>query len=135
MGSGIAQVVAQAGFQVTIVEVDEAALERGLGRIDRSLGRLVERGTITSGNAAAARARLATSTDLEGAAAEADHVIESVVEVGSVKEEVLGRLDRVCRPEVVFASNTSQIAISKLAAASDRPDRVIGSHWSIRRRS
>jgi 3-hydroxybutyryl-CoA dehydrogenase len=129
MGSGISQVVAQAGFQVTMVEVDQAALERGLARIDRSLERFVSRGTITSDDAAATRSRLATSTDLEGAAAEADHVIESVVEIESVKAEVLGRLDQACRPEVVFASNTSQIAISKLAAATTRPDRFIGSHW------
>jgi len=129
MGSGISQVVAQAGFQVTMVDVDDAALERGLARIDRSLERLVNRGTVTSDEAGATRSRLATSTDLEGAAATADHVIESVVEVEPVKAEVLGRLDRVCRPEVVFASNTSQIAISKLAATTTRPDRVIGSHW------
>jgi 3-hydroxybutyryl-CoA dehydrogenase len=129
MGSGISQVVAQAGFQVMMVEVDQAALERGLARIDRSLERFVDRGTITSDDAAATRSRLATSTDLEGAAEEADHVIESVVEIESVKAEVLGRLDRACRPEVVFASNTSQIAISKLAAATTRPDRFIGSHW------
>ncbi len=129
MGSGISQVVAQAGFQVTMVDVDDAALERGLARIDRSLERLVNRGTVTSDEAGATRSRLATGTDLEGAAATADHVIESVVEVEPVKAEVLGRLDRVCRPEVVFASNTSQIAISKLAATTTRPDRVIGSHW------
>jgi 3-hydroxybutyryl-CoA dehydrogenase len=129
MGSGISQVVAQAGFQVTMVEVDQAALERGLARIDRSLERFVNRGTITAEDAAATRSRLATSTDLEAAAAEADHVIESVVEIESVKAEVLGRLDQACRPEVVFASNTSQIAISKLAAATARPDRFIGSHW------
>jgi 3-hydroxybutyryl-CoA dehydrogenase len=129
MGSGISQVVAQAGFQVMMVEVDQAALERGLARIDRSLERFVDRGTITSDDAAAMRSRLATSTDLEAAAEEADHVIESVVEIESVKAEVLGRLDRACRPEVVFASNTSQIAISKLAAATTRPDRFIGSHW------
>ena len=129
MGSGISQVVAQAGFQVTMVELDDAALDRGLARIDRSLERLVNRGTLTSDEAGAARGRLARSTDLETAAASADHVIESVVEVEAVKAEVLGRLDTACRPDVIFASNTSQIAISKLAAKTARPDRVIGSHW------
>jgi 3-hydroxybutyryl-CoA dehydrogenase len=129
MGSGISQVVAQAGFQVTMVDVDDAALERGLARIDRSLERLVNRGTVTSDEAGATRSRLATSSDLETAAAAADHVIESVIEVEPVKAEVLGCLDRVCRPEVIFASNTSQIAISKLAATTSRPDRFIGSHW------
>ena len=76
MGSGIAQVVAQAGFQVTIVEVDDAALERGLARIERSLERLVTR-DVTSTRPAPRAARLARRTDLEAAAAEADHVIET----------------------------------------------------------
>src|SRR5436309_3158739 len=121
MGSGISQVVAQAGFQVTMVDVDQVALDRGLARIDRSLERLINRGTVTSNDAGATRSRLAASTDLEAAAGAADHVIESVVEIESVKAEVLGVLDRVCRPDVVIASNTSQIAISKLAAATTRP--------------
>src|SRR5579862_3656769 len=129
MGSGIAQVVAQAGFQVTMVDVDPAALERGLARIDRSLERFVSKGTLSADDAAGTRSRLSTATDLEKAAADADHVIESVVEIESVKVEVLSRLDEVCRPDVIFASNTSQIAISKLAAATKRPDRFIGSHW------
>ena len=89
----------------------------------------MSRGTIGADDAAGTRSRLSTATDLEAAAAEADHVIESVVEVESVKAEVLSRLDAACRPEVIFASNTSQIAISKLAAATKRPDRFIGSHW------
>jgi 3-hydroxybutyryl-CoA dehydrogenase len=129
MGSGIAQVVAQAGFAVTIVEVDAGALERGVARIERGLERLTRRERITAGEAAATLARVSTSTDLEAAGADADHVIESVIEVDEVKASVLGRLDKVCREEVIFASNTSQIAISKLAAMTSRPDRVIGSHW------
>jgi 3-hydroxybutyryl-CoA dehydrogenase len=129
MGSGIAQVVAHAGFEVTIVDVDAAAAERGLARINTSLERLIRRGTVTEAEAAATRGRLTTSTDLDNAAEQADHVIESVIEVESMKAEVLGRLDRICRPEVVFSSNTSQIAISKLGAMTGRPDRVIGSHW------
>ena len=129
MGNGIAQVVAQAGFEVTIVDVEEAALEKALKRIDRSLERLVISGSLTKDEAGALRARLATTTDLEGAAQTADHVIECVIEDEAIKADVLGRLDRACRPEVIFASNTSQISISKLGAATSRPDRVIGSHW------
>ena len=119
MGSGIAQVVAGAGFRVTIVEVDELAVERGLARIARGLER---RGD------PAVRERISSSTDLESAGAGADHVIETVAEVLALKEDVLRRLDAVCRDDVVFASNTSQFAISRLGAATQRPDRVIGSH-------
>ena len=123
MGSGIAQVVASAGLLVTIVDVDEAALERGLRRIERGLEKAGEDGT------GAARARISGSTSLEEAAAAADHVIETVIEDLDAKADVLRRLDAVCREDVIFASNTSQFPISKLAAFTGRPDRVIGSHW------
>jgi 3-hydroxybutyryl-CoA dehydrogenase len=129
MGSGIAQVVAHAGFHVTMVEVDQAALDLGVRRIEDSLERLLRRERISAEDAVAIRSRIATSTELEATGAAADHVIESVVEVDTVKAEILGRLDDVCRDDVIFASNTSQIAISKLAASTGRPDRVIGSHW------
>lgn len=121
MGSGIAQVVAQAGFQVTIVEIDEAAIERGLKRIERGLEK--------AGDDGSARARITGSTDLEAAGEGADHVIETVIEVLDAKVDVLKRLDAVCRDDVIFASNTSQFPISKLAAATQRADRVVGSHW------
>ena len=129
MGNGIAQVVASAGLAVTVVDVDEAVLERAVGRIDRSLGRVVKSGRISEEEAAAMRARISTTTDLEAAAAECDHAIETVVEDLGIKSEVLGKLDGACRENVVIASNTSQFSISALAAATGRPDRVIGSHW------
>ena len=121
MGSGIAQVVAGAGVDVTVVELDEGALERGLGRIERGLER--------AGDDGAVRARISGSTALEDAVAEADHVIETVVEVFDVKCDVLRRADAAAREGVILASNTSQFSISRLAAATERPDRVIGSHW------
>jgi 3-hydroxybutyryl-CoA dehydrogenase len=122
MGSGIAQVVATAGFQVTVVEVDDAMIERGLKRIERGLEK-------AGGETAEILVRITGSTDLETAAADADHVIESVIEVLEAKADVLRRLDAVCRDDVIFASNTSQFPISKLGAFTERPDRVIGSHW------
>ena len=122
MGSGIAQVVAASGLDVTIVEVDEAAIERGLARIARGLEKA---GT----DAGPTLARIAGSTSLESAAEAADHVIETVIEDIDAKADVLRRLDAVCAEEVIFASNTSQFPISKLAAFTSRPDRVIGSHW------
>jgi 3-hydroxybutyryl-CoA dehydrogenase len=121
MGSGIAQVVAGAGLDVTVVELDETALERGLGRIERGLERAGDDGTV--------RARISGSTALEDAVSEADHVIETVVEVFDVKCDVLRRADAAAREDVILASNTSQFSISRLAAATERPDRVIGSHW------
>lgn len=129
MGNGIAQVVAQAGLQVTVVDVSEDALERTRRRIGRSLERLTASGSMTAQEAAAVEGRIGTSTDLEGAGEGADHVIETVVEDLAVKEDVLRRLDAVCRDDVILASNTSQFAISRLAAATGRADRVIGSHW------
>jgi 3-hydroxybutyryl-CoA dehydrogenase len=129
MGNGIAQVVAQAGLDVTLVDVAEEALEAAHRRIDRSLERLVRRGTLDADGAEAVRGRISTSTDLEIAGARADHVIEAVIEDLDAKASVLGRLDAICRPEVIFASNTSQFSISALAATTGRPDRVIGSHW------
>jgi 3-hydroxybutyryl-CoA dehydrogenase len=129
MGSGIAQVVASAGLEVTLVDVAEEALERALAKIGKDLDRGVSAGRIAEAEAAAAKARLATTTDLEAAGAAADHVIETVVEQIEVKQDVLRRLDAVCRDDVIFASNTSQFSISRLAAATRRPDRVIGSHW------
>lgn len=129
MGNGIGQVAAASGFDVTLVDVSEAALGRGLGRIEKSLGRLVKAGTLSEDEAAAARGRIAVSTDLDAAGAQADHVVESIIEDIDAKRDLFRRLDEVCRDEVVLASNTSQFAISKIASATRRPDRVIGTHW------
>jgi 3-hydroxybutyryl-CoA dehydrogenase len=129
MGSGIAQVVATAGLRVTVVDISDEALERTRARIGRSVERFVKAGTLSRADADAALARVAFTTDLPAAAAQADHAIETVVEDFNVKADVLKRLDRVCPEDVIFASNTSQFSISRLAAATSRPDRVIGSHW------
>jgi 3-hydroxybutyryl-CoA dehydrogenase len=129
MGIGIAQVIAQSGIEVTLVDIDAAALTRASDRIKASLERLASREKISSDDVAATLGRLSTSTDLEEAGAGADHVVETVIEDFEVKSDVLSRLDKVCREDVVLASNTSQFSITKLAATTGRPDRVIGSHW------
>ena len=116
MGHGIAQVVAGAGLDVTLVDVSQAALDKALQRIGRRLD-------------AEGMARISTSTNLEAAAVDADHAIESVVEDLAIKRDVLARLDGTLREDVIIASNTSQFSISLLGAATKRPDRVIGSHW------
>jgi 3-hydroxybutyryl-CoA dehydrogenase len=129
MGNGIAQVVAQSGLEVTLVDIDEGALQRATERIEKNLERLASREKISAEEVGETLARLGTTTDLESAGAAADHVIETVIEDFEVKSDVLSRLDKVCREDVILASNTSQFSITKLAATTGRPDRVIGSHW------
>lgn len=129
MGNGIGQVAAASGFDVILVDVSQAALDRGIGRIEKSLARLVKAGKLGEDEAAATRGRIAVSTDLDAAGAQADHVVESIIEDIDAKRDVFRRLDEVCRADVVLASNTSQFAISKIASATKRPDRVIGTHW------
>ena len=128
MGHGIAQVAAVAGYRVVLVDVAPAALERGLAGIAKSLGKLVDKGKLTAEASAAAQARLSTTTDL-AALSEADLAIEAVVEKLEVKTAVLRQLDAVCPPHAILATNTSSISITKLAAATKRPGRVIGMHF------
>lgn len=129
MGNGIAQVAAVAGLEVTLVDLDQGDLDRGIGRIERSLERLVRKEQLSDTEAKEARERITTSTDLEGTARGTDHAIESIVEDVDVKRDVFRRLDAAARPGVILASNTSQFAISAIAAATGRPDRVVGTHW------
>jgi 3-hydroxybutyryl-CoA dehydrogenase len=128
MGHGIAQVAAQAGLQVTLVDVAPAALERGLQGVGKSLDRLVAKGKLTGEDKAATLGRIATAGTLE-ALADAELVVEAVVEKLPVKESVLAELDRRCPPATILASNTSSISITRLAAATKRADRVIGMHF------
>ena len=129
MGNGIGQVAAVAGLEVTLVDLAQADLDRGLGRIDKSLARMVRKGELTDAEAKEARDRITTSTDLEGTARDTDHAVESVAEDLDIKKDIFRRLDEHARPEVILASNTSQFAISAIASATNRPDRVIGTHW------
>jgi 3-hydroxybutyryl-CoA dehydrogenase len=126
MGNGIAQVVATAGLDVTLVDISSEALDRARARIEKSLARSVKAERMSPEDAAATSARLTFSTEID---AEADHAIETVVEDLDVKRKVLAQLDEALRDDVIIASNTSQFSISLLAAATSRPDRVIGSHW------
>jgi 3-hydroxybutyryl-CoA dehydrogenase len=128
MGSGIAQVAAQAGYTVKLVEVVPSQLERGIQTIERTLNRNVEKGRLADADRVAARARISAGADysiLSGA----DIVIEAITETLDAKTAVIGRLEEVCPPEALFASNTSSISITRLAAASRRPDRYIGMHF------
>jgi len=128
MGHGIAQVAAQHGFEVILVDSAPAALERGLGNVAKGYERLVSKGKLQSAERDAALARLRSAGDL-AAVAGADLVVEAVVERLEVKREVLQALDRICAPGAILASNTSSISITKLAAVTSRPAQVIGMHF------
>jgi|SRR5438552_976517 len=128
MGNGIAQVFAQAGHEVTLRDLDQAILDRALGQIDRSLAKLAEKGKISAALRDAARGRIQATTDL-AAASSAELVVEAVVEDLGVKRALFAELDRLTPPATLLASNTSSISITKLGAATRRPDKVIGMHF------
>ncbi|HEY2289453.1 MAG TPA: 3-hydroxybutyryl-CoA dehydrogenase [Thermoanaerobaculia bacterium] len=128
MGHGIAQVAAQSGYQVILVDVVPAALERGRTQIGKGLERLVAKGKLAAEDRDQALGRLTTGGDL-AALAGADLVVEAVVEREEVKRNVLSELDRVCRAYTILATNTSSISITRLAAATSRPEKVIGMHF------
>jgi len=128
MGSGIVEVCARAGLQVTFVEADAERVAHGHALIARSLARAEERGKLDAETRDRVLAAVASSTNLE-ALAETDLVVEAVVEVAEEKRRVFAGLDRVTRPDVVLASNTSSIPIVEIAGATKRPDRVLGMHF------
>jgi 3-hydroxybutyryl-CoA dehydrogenase len=128
MGNGIAQVFAQSGYQVRLVDAIAPALDRAKGTIEKSLGKFVEKGKMAAADRDAALGRLATGTDVE-ALAEVDYVVEAIVEDAGVKRELFGRLDAITKPHVILSSNTSSISITTLGAATKRPDKVLGMHF------
>ncbi|MEE4540686.1 3-hydroxyacyl-CoA dehydrogenase family protein [Streptomyces sp. V4-01] len=128
MGAGIAQVSAQAGYEVTLRDVTDEALARGKDAIAASYAKFVAKERMTAADAEAALARVTTTTDLE-AAADADIVVEAVFEKIEVKQEIFAALDKIVRDDAVLASNTSAIPITKIAAATARPERVVGTHF------
>ncbi|MEU3993015.1 3-hydroxyacyl-CoA dehydrogenase family protein [Streptomyces platensis] len=128
MGSGIAQVSAQAGWDVVLRDVTDEALARGKGGIEASYEKFVAKGKLAASDAEQALARITTSTDLE-AAADADIVVEAVFERIEIKREIFQALDKLVKDEAVLASNTSAIPITKIAAATSRPERVVGAHF------
>src|SRR5437879_572388 len=128
MGSGIVEVCAKAGMEVVFVEVTEEAREHGQHAIERSLAKAVERGKLDEPGRDEALERIVGSTDLADVA-DADLVIEVVVEDLPAKLEVFRTLDALVRPDVVLATNTSSVPIAHLAAATKRPDKVVGMHF------
>ncbi|MBE1484775.1 3-hydroxyacyl-CoA dehydrogenase family protein [Plantactinospora soyae] len=128
MGSGIAQVAARAGWQVTLRDIDDAATRRGMSGIRTSLEKFAAKGTIEAGDVEATLARITPTTELE-AVGDADIVVEAVFEKLELKHEVFRALDKICAPGTVLATNTSAIPVTQIAAVTERPESVVGTHF------
>jgi len=128
MGSGIVEQAAKSGFQVVMREVNDQALAAGNKRIASSMGRAMERGKMTEQDRDIVLSRITGTTDLDDLR-DCDLVIEAIIENLDLKKELFGSLDRITRPEVILASNTSSVSITALGAATSRPDKVAGAHF------
>jgi 3-hydroxybutyryl-CoA dehydrogenase len=128
MGGGIAQVCAQAGYQVILRDISDAFVERGMKVIDKNLLRSVEKGRMSSLEKDEVMGRIKTTLTLDDAA-EADIVIEAIIEDARLKNETFAALDRICPEHTILASNTSSLPITQIAAATKRPHKVIGMHF------
>ncbi len=128
MGHGIAQVTAQAGYDVVLREVDDATLAKGIGRIEKQLARAVEKGKSSQEDADAVRARIKGTVDYRDLA-DCDLVIEAITESLPLKLEMWREIDQIVKPEAIFATNTSSLAVIDQAAATSRPDRFLGLHY------
>jgi len=128
MGSGIAQVSAVAGHDVVMRDVNDEALARARGAIEKSLSKFAEKGAVTAEEAQAALGRISTTTDLD-AASGADIVVEAIIEEIDLKTELFAELDRLAPEGTILATNTSAIPITRIAAATARPEAVVGTHF------
>ena len=129
MGHGIALVGARSGFNVSLVDVHDDILQKGMDKLKRFLDGSLTRGKITQEDRDSALSRIHPTTNLEQEAMEADFLIEAIVESKEVKSNLFARLHELCMAETIFASNTSQLSITELGLASQRPNKFIGMHW------
>jgi 3-hydroxybutyryl-CoA dehydrogenase len=128
MGNGIAQVFAQSGFSVMLVDIAKPMLERARASIEKSLARFVEKDKLSAADRDATLARLTTTTAIDRLT-DADFIVEAIVEQAEAKGALFTTLDAIMRPEVILASNTSSISITVIGAATKRPDKVLGMHF------
>ncbi len=129
MGAGIAQVAAQAGYEVTLRDIEQPFVDKGLGTIDKNLERMAGKGKIDAGEAAAIRGRIKGTLSLEELAKDADVIIEAIIERMDLKKEVYKELDASAKDSAIFATNTSGLSITEMASATSRPDRFVGMHF------
>src|SRR5256885_1642880 len=128
MGSGIAQTCAQAGYDVVVREVEQQYIDEGFKGIEKSLGRFVDKGTMSAADRDACVGRLKGTTSL-GDLADCDIVIEAIIENAELKKETYAQLDKIVKPEAIFASNTSSLTITELSMATARPKQFVGLHF------
>lgn len=129
MGNGIAHVFAQNGYDVRLVDVSEAALQKGMQTIEKNLARMLAKGSITEADQTATLARLTTHSAIDSSLSDADLVVEAATERVELKLDIFRTLDELVSPEAILASNTSSISIAQIAAATRYPKRVIGMHF------
>lgn len=129
MGNGIAHVAAQSGYNVTLVDVNDAAITRAIDTITKNLDRQVKKEAITEDEKNATLGRISSTTDLAAGAANADLVIEAASERMEIKQQIFKTLDAACKPDAILASNTSSISITELAGGTARADKFIGMHF------
>ena len=129
MGAGIAQTAAQAGFDVSIRDMEDHFVQNGMASIKSNLDRAVSKGKMDSDEAQKIIGRIKGTTDIKEAATDADMVIEAIIEVMEVKKQVYKELDIICKKETIFASNTSGLSITEMASVTQRPGQVIGMHF------
>jgi 3-hydroxybutyryl-CoA dehydrogenase len=128
MGNGIAQVFAQCGNEVNLIDIKQVFLDKAMGTIEKNLGRMVKKEKITDADAAATLGRINAKTGLD-TAADSALVVEAVFENFEVKKEIFTKLDGFCAPDTILASNTSSISLTKIAGVTERADKVIGMHF------
>ncbi|HNR48750.1 MAG TPA: 3-hydroxybutyryl-CoA dehydrogenase [Bacteroidia bacterium] len=129
MGNGIAHVCAQSGYSVSLIDISDKALEKALATITANLDRMITKGTITAEVKTSTLANIKTYTQLKEGVKNADLAIEAASENEQIKTSIFKELDAACKPECILATNTSSISITKIAAATQRPDKVIGMHF------
>ena len=128
MGNGIAQVAACCGMEVTMVDIKQEFLDRGISAISHSLDKLVSKDRMSQQEADSALSRITSSTKLESLS-ECDLVVEAIPEIPELKYSTFSKLDSICKPQAILASNTSSISINEIARHTNRPERVIGMHF------
>jgi 3-hydroxybutyryl-CoA dehydrogenase len=128
MGSGIAQVAAKVGYDVVIRDIKDEFVERGINGIKKNLSKEVEKGRMTQAEMDETMGRIKGTLDLADAA-DCQLIIEAAIENMDIKKQIFGELDKICPPETIFATNTSSLPITELAASTSRPDKVIGMHF------
>lgn len=129
MGNGICHVFAQCGYTVRMIDVSQPALDKALGKISSNLDRQISKGLLSEADKAAALDRISTHTDLAGAVQGAELVVEAATENVELKLRIFEDLDRLCDPDTILATNTSSISITRIAARTSRPEKVIGMHF------